>query len=431
MPSSSGNQVHSPPQLPLYLKKVYDLKPIVGVPSDEEVIGIHAVIRVANKVVDVEDMGDPTLLARLSEHLFSVQLARYRSKRAAVDTAYTPPSLPAHVSIQPGPVKGTPSEEDIIRAQSALRAYQQFSNIPSMFDPRVDMELSQRLFDIQMANHTQRTRQSRDTFAGQEISNSSPSGGIGQAKISDAGTNNAETRAGFIGSDRYTRKVDNDSIHDAIERSNLLAEQANQLVERSNQLVAHSNHLIERSNIITERTNELLERSSQRPDKSSQFAEKFNEPIEKLNSNSEKANQLAEASTKPTERLEKVLMKINKVLVGIQHAIVRNHKGNKMHALDCLVNEYGETPGVSWTTGRWDFASLLDKFSGSDFSPIPILIDGVAQDFRFPDILLAKFLHFYGIGDELCEEGSVPKLKRGKENHARERLRTYWASCLG
>ncbi|CAE6424209.1 unnamed protein product [Rhizoctonia solani] len=150
MPSSSGNQVHSPPQLPLYLKNVYDLKPIVGVPSDEEVIGIHAVIRVANKVVDVEDMGDPTLLARLSEHLFGVQLARYRSKRAAVDTAYTPPSLPAHVSTQPGPVKGTSSEEDIIRAQSALRAYQQFSNIPSMFDPRVDMELSQRLFDIQM-----------------------------------------------------------------------------------------------------------------------------------------------------------------------------------------------------------------------------------------------------------------------------------------
>ena len=46
------NQVLSPPDLPPYLESVYKLKPIVGEPSDEEVIGIHAVIRVASKVVD-------------------------------------------------------------------------------------------------------------------------------------------------------------------------------------------------------------------------------------------------------------------------------------------------------------------------------------------------------------------------------------------
>lgn len=38
---------YEPPKLPEYLKTVYDLKPIVGVPSDEEVKGIHTVIRAA------------------------------------------------------------------------------------------------------------------------------------------------------------------------------------------------------------------------------------------------------------------------------------------------------------------------------------------------------------------------------------------------
>ncbi|KAG8730791.1 hypothetical protein FRC11_005799, partial [Ceratobasidium sp. 423] len=42
-------QVCRPPDLPAYLKNVYDLKPIVGVPSDEEVIGIHAVMQAANR----------------------------------------------------------------------------------------------------------------------------------------------------------------------------------------------------------------------------------------------------------------------------------------------------------------------------------------------------------------------------------------------
>lgn len=46
-PTGDSDCVYTPPQLPEYLKNVYDLKQIVGTPSDEEMKGIHAVIRVA------------------------------------------------------------------------------------------------------------------------------------------------------------------------------------------------------------------------------------------------------------------------------------------------------------------------------------------------------------------------------------------------
>lgn len=45
-----SSQTYEPPRLPEYLRNVFDLKPVVGVPSDEEVIGIHAVIRAAYNV---------------------------------------------------------------------------------------------------------------------------------------------------------------------------------------------------------------------------------------------------------------------------------------------------------------------------------------------------------------------------------------------
>ena len=52
MSNYPADQVLSPPDLPPYLESVYKLEPIVGVPTDDQVIGIHNVIRVANKVVE-------------------------------------------------------------------------------------------------------------------------------------------------------------------------------------------------------------------------------------------------------------------------------------------------------------------------------------------------------------------------------------------
>ncbi|KAG8740038.1 hypothetical protein FRC11_000423, partial [Ceratobasidium sp. 423] len=74
MSGNPGGRVCSPPELPPYLKSVCDLKPIVEVPSDDEVIGIHAVMQMAQQAVGIPGTGDRALLAQLSEHLFNVQM---------------------------------------------------------------------------------------------------------------------------------------------------------------------------------------------------------------------------------------------------------------------------------------------------------------------------------------------------------------------
>ncbi|CAE6416690.1 unnamed protein product [Rhizoctonia solani] len=380
-----SGQLSSPPELPPYLKKVYDLKPVLGIPSDEEVIGIHAVIRVANQVVDVQDMGDPTLLARLSEHLFNVQMAKYWSKYLGgmfpENTMYIPPVLPAHL-IQLAPVAGAPSEQEVIQVQSAIRDHLKYGSSSSMFDLRVDMELSQYLFDIQMARYTQRARQSHVSSIPPETTS------LGSTRIiertadvvdeSGTATNNARTGAEAFELDRQVHVVSDSSVHDAIERSNRLAEQANQLARRSNQL-------IERSNQIAERSNQLMERSTQPAEQSNRLAKKFNEFFEKFNEHLEVSNQLAAESANYAERIGDVLENINRVLVKVQHAIIRMHKGDTKFAVDCLVNENGEIPGASETVGRWDLKSLSEDCAGKANARIPIVVDGVERNIRFPD----------------------------------------------
>ncbi|CAE6439895.1 unnamed protein product [Rhizoctonia solani] len=121
-------QTCSPPALPDYLKNVYDLKPIVGVPSDAEVIEIHAVVHAARKASEIPGMHDPGLLMGLADHLFSAQMARYRKKYSLIifpsDATYTPPALPAHISITLEPMSGTPSDEYMMKAKEVLRSYQ-------------------------------------------------------------------------------------------------------------------------------------------------------------------------------------------------------------------------------------------------------------------------------------------------------------------
>ncbi|CAE6423543.1 unnamed protein product [Rhizoctonia solani] len=408
MASYPRNWVLSPPELPLYLKKVYELKPIVEVPSDEEVVGIHAVIRVANQVVDVQDVGDPKLLAQLSEHLFGVQMAKYQSKQQGVNlesTVFTPPTLPAHLSIQLEPVAGAPSEEEVVKVQTAIRSYQQYAN-SSMFDPRVDMELSQHLFDIQMARYTQRARQGYTGIMPSEIPIMYSAGALERATdiVEEASTVTNNPGSGTIELAFRTSESTGSTIQ-------------YQLIEQSNQIAERSNQLVERSSDPVEQLNGLFKIS--------------NEHFERLNEHLEESNKFAEDSTESTERLGDALENINRVLVKIQHAIVRNHKGNTKNALDCLVNEKGETPGVSNTVGEWDLKSLSENRSNGTTTRIPVLIDGDEHNLRFPDNMLGDFLYFYGIGEDLRKSKRSSKLKSGMANDARERLRAYWASCLG
>ncbi|CAE6525251.1 unnamed protein product [Rhizoctonia solani] len=418
MSNRPGGQIFSPPELPPYLKGVHDLKKIVGAPRDDEVIAIHAVIRMAQKAVDIPGTGDPALLARLSEHLFDVQVARYRDKYIGIvfpeSAIYAPPTLPAHVSVKLEPVAGVPSVGDVLKVQGALRAYHQLANVPSLFDPYVDMELSQHLFDIQMARYTNRAREWHASSQSPQTLSPSYAGDVRQSVEGESGehTNNVGTGANMAEPHESIRQTHDIGIQDALERSNRLAEQTNQLIERSNQIAEGANQLVEKSIHPTEPPNTLIER--------------FNQLFERLNEHMNQSNCLAKESMQPMQRLGDILGNINKVLVRIQHAIVRNHKGNTLSALECLVNEKGETPAISRTTGHNQLADV------SGTGPIfTVVIDGVPQKIRIPDGCLGEFARFYGIGDGLFDDATTARVKEGKMGAARVRLGEYLGSCLG
>ncbi|KAG9098242.1 hypothetical protein FRC07_010673, partial [Ceratobasidium sp. 392] len=122
----------TPPALPTFLAEMVKLKSIEGVPSDEEVKSVHAAIRGLNNVASMPALYDADLAMRLSQHLFSVQMARYRDKYPCIifpsNTTYTPPPLPAHIPITLGPVLDTPSNEQIKSIQAALRHSENLAN---------------------------------------------------------------------------------------------------------------------------------------------------------------------------------------------------------------------------------------------------------------------------------------------------------------
>ncbi|CUA67644.1 hypothetical protein RSOLAG22IIIB_07502 [Rhizoctonia solani] len=70
---------------------------------------------------------------------------------------YDPPTLPAYIPIELKPVTGPPSNEEIGSVHTALRISESFVNVPSIFDPDIHVQLSQHLFDIQLARHIQRS----------------------------------------------------------------------------------------------------------------------------------------------------------------------------------------------------------------------------------------------------------------------------------
>ncbi|EUC58868.1 hypothetical protein RSOL_282750, partial [Rhizoctonia solani AG-3 Rhs1AP] len=254
MTNYPADQVCSPPELPPFLRNVYNLNTIVGVPKDEEMMGIHAVVRMAHRFTDVPDICSPVLLHQLSEHLFDAQMAKYRGRYPCsifpMNTTYTPPALPAHASPNLEPVSGTPSDEAVIKVQDALRFYQRFADIPTMFDPQVNADLSRHLFDLQMEKYMRRCSSAQGDVAPRqplvEPSNLTTTGQIDAQ--ANTGTNNTGTGADEVQASRHTQNPEDAGVRDAIERPNRLAERANQLVERSNESVERANQLIERPN---------------------------------------------------------------------------------------------------------------------------------------------------------------------------------------
>ncbi|CUA70780.1 hypothetical protein RSOLAG22IIIB_09115 [Rhizoctonia solani] len=153
-----NNYVYTPPILPAHLSSVYDLKPIVGQPTDEQVKAIHAVIGAVDAGSRVPNLYGPDLSLQLSQHLFSVQMAVYRKSYPVNvfpgDNTYTPPSLPAYVPFELDPIVGAPSKDQLKAAQHAMRAVESLGNGP-LFDSELTMRLSQHVFNLQFAQYIQ------------------------------------------------------------------------------------------------------------------------------------------------------------------------------------------------------------------------------------------------------------------------------------
>ncbi|ELU39541.1 laminin domain-containing protein [Rhizoctonia solani AG-1 IA] len=367
-----AEEVCEPPVLPPYLKAICDLQPIVGVPSDEEIIGVHAVVRVANQVVNGGSTHWQPIFC-LTDPSFSTRHMRFNAPcwtiRAFIRCSDGQIPKQAFKEALPG--------EEIIKVQRIIKIYQKYTEVPSMFDPQLDAELSQHLFDLQMAKYMERrvSGQINHAHPGTSTSQFIVSAPAFQESNSKGPTLNDHNRTGndFAQEYRQTQATLETQICHAMQQSNRLAKQANQLTERSNWLAEQSNRLVEQSN-------------------------------------------------RPVEKLGDALEKINKVLVGIQHAIVRSHKGNTISALDCLVNEIGETPGISRVVDETSISWLSACQSGEPDCHLPVVIDGIAQDVYIDDLWLGDLLYFYGIGEGLCESKTSIKLKPGVEADARQSL---------
>ncbi|CUA69484.1 hypothetical protein RSOLAG22IIIB_08491 [Rhizoctonia solani] len=163
---SAANDSHEatplvPPQLPPFLANVFNLKPIVSDPSRGEVKLVHDAVRALNNFLHTPELRNTDLSIELSQHLFDIQIVCHRQKYPTSvlpnDVVYDPPTLPSYIPVELKSVTGPPSNKDIASVHSALRISESFANVPSIFDPDLHVQLSQHLFDIQLARHVQRS----------------------------------------------------------------------------------------------------------------------------------------------------------------------------------------------------------------------------------------------------------------------------------
>ncbi|KAG8720499.1 hypothetical protein FRC09_009453 [Ceratobasidium sp. 395] len=362
---------------------MFDLKPIEGIPSDEEVKMVHAVIRALNDVANMPRLYDADLAMQLAQYLFSVQMTRYRDTYPCVifpsNTIYVPPPLPAHVPVTLGPVSGLPTDEQIKSVQAALRHSESLANVPSMFDANLSMKLSQHLFDIQFERYL---RQVVHCSSGTETPSRPEYTSAHDSETDDTG----EVR-GANDDAPIPERNEHDMLNTEPTTSGKLDEPGKE--DPCSQTV-------------------LLGTSSVLPDQ-------FN-PISPDNV----LDPSAETSTSGLGDTDRLLVEIGngiqdlkRVLIATQQSMARalNYRYiNSTRVLyHTLLNEKGEDPRLFGLTGLGVLSYRL-KHSSSEPSTI---------------VDMAQYLRFYGIGTDLIEEGIEPKLKEGKSEAARAELKRY------
>ncbi|CAE7207576.1 unnamed protein product [Rhizoctonia solani] len=357
-----------PPELPPFLANMFNLKPILGNPSPDEVKVVHEAVRTLNNLLHTPELRNTDLSIELSQHLFDVQMACHRQKYPATvlptDVVYDPPNLPTYIPIGLKSVTGPPSNAEIASVHAALRISESFANVPSIFDPDLHVQLSQHLFDIQLARHVQRSIMKRAAPATSALQNQT----ISQSPLGDLNTKfTPRTHISVTAIPQVTESIE--TQHATLEQPN-----------PPNTDGTHHN-----------------------PNES-------NEPHE------------------TTDRsimieIRDALKNVNRLLVGTQNSLARGFNSSSIqcrpgygsatssHNLGAhsLINDRGEIPETY----------NLPTFALSDTGlpgKVGFSVDTLAEN------ILARYLRFYNIGEEVIEEGEELKIKSDMLDEARRLL---------
>ncbi|KAF8593662.1 hypothetical protein BDV93DRAFT_549470 [Ceratobasidium sp. AG-I] len=354
--------IYTPPKLPSYLANSFDLKPVTGVPSDDEVKMIHAAIRTVECVSHVSVLCDPGLSMDLAQHLFDVQMVSassgalyYIARITLVQTnTYTPPALPSHINVSLAPVTGAPSDDEVKLVHNALRVSEDLANA------RYIQQSIEGQYSAQDA--------SPGTRVSREINSADGSGAPIEAPEVTVG---AATDFGQLGSEHQ----DNPLPHSS--RSSSCAPAATAALSKDargiiKQLKANldqtDRRLVEMRDVLKDELNGELNGG--------------------LNG------------------LKNGLASITRLMIKLHNHSARGFNSNREYAYHHIVDENGEAPltrGLPYVQNGRGFWFWHDASSD----------------------VLAAFLQYYHIGMELVEQGDTPTLKPDSTEQAKEILASY------
>ncbi|KAF8600145.1 hypothetical protein BDV93DRAFT_546494 [Ceratobasidium sp. AG-I] len=361
--------IYTPPRLPSYFSNSFNLKPVTGVPSDAEVKMIHAAIRTVDSVSHVSALCDLGLTMDLAQHLFDVQMARYRDKYPVnifpSTNTFTPPTLPSHINVSLDPVTGVPSDDEVKLVHLALRASENLANAPVIFDPDLSMNLSQHLFNIQFARYIQRSTEGHHT-----VQDGSPSD-----------TGNPETGSS-------ERPAERNEIRGVPSNTALGLDQP--AFEHEGDPVTHGSRSI-----------------SHAPSTAVALSEDARGIIEQLKINLEQTDQrLVGIQDVLRDELKDGLKNVTRLMIKLHNHSARGFNSEHAYAYHHIVDENGGAP----TT----YAVPHVQHSGGTYFWNWV-----------EDSTLAQYLQYYNLAAELLEQGDTVTLKPNSADQAREILGRY------
>ncbi|KAG8719303.1 hypothetical protein FRC09_011347 [Ceratobasidium sp. 395] len=386
----------TPPVIPPFMANAVQLTQIEGLPSDDEVKKVLHAIRLVTELMnghlEMPENKNEDLMMELSQHLFEVQMARYRDTYPCSifpsDTTYTPPSLPEIFSIQLEPVIGAPSNKQIQSVQAALRKSELTAKIPPMFDADLNMKLSQHLFDIQFERYR---RQTASPHAGAGVVDAA---GQGFETLSLAGSDSDAGSDPDVGSPQDPNHPESRSTHH--ERNVLTAKPSPSALDSQ-----QSPHLLKK---VTLEARAAVHTENQSAD-----------PVERTHESVSTAVKTGfEETNKTLVKICDGLEKIGRIMVGIQQNAARignrplYHHDSWLYPCHVLVNAKGETPESTGLPALPNLAGHTSLYYS-----------------QYRDIM-AQYLRFYGIGRELIQEGDELTVKEDKVAEAVQALREYF-----